>query len=64
MAAMPMAPLDDYQPSDRKTHNRNLIFNIPRVATAELLAEIRNQQTEGLEDEVMVLGQLLHQRQS
>lgn len=34
------------------------------MSTTELLAQIRNQQTESLEDNVMVLGQLLHQRQS
>jgi hypothetical protein len=34
------------------------------VTTAELLAQIRNEQTECLEDQVMVLGELLNQRQS
>lgn len=34
------------------------------MSTVELLAQVRNQQAEGLEDKVMVLGQLLHQGQS
>jgi hypothetical protein len=40
------------------------IVIIPRVATAELLAQVRNKQTERLENQVMVLGEFLHQRQS
>lgn len=40
-----------------------IYFLSPRVSTTELLAEIRNQQTKGLENLVMVFRELLHQGQ-
>lgn len=36
---------------------------LPRVSTAELLAQIGYQQAKGLENEIMVFAELLHQWQ-